>query len=195
MRLLGPANSAMRSKEHQGRTSTSRRKRVNGASIEFHRAPDVTETHKYIPCARLTNPRARFVDAGVVARGKNSSRERRISTLCTKKLPFLSLAIREKSSPPSFPYRREFRRGFLTPGFLRRAEPSLWTPSATVFLQDRLQNQAEQEVHETRWPDVAMTVPGSECHIEQNGSVGDPFRRTDQQHPLARVRPLDRLET
>jgi len=105
----------------------------------------------------------------------------------------------QKEVSPSLPEERgevvlrpsigKFRRGF------SRLDLHAGPSSATMFLQDRLQNQAEQEeVHGTCRPDVALTVSGSECHIEQNGSVGDPFRRTDQQRPLARVRPLDRLE-
>lgn len=39
-----------------------------------------------------------------------------------------------------------------------------------------------------------MTVLGGARHVQQNGSVRDPFRRANQHKPFAGVRPLNRVE-
>lgn len=70
--------------------------------------------------------------------GKYSSKKR-ILILCTEKLAPSSFW---KSRHPSFPRRQKFRRGFFRLDRQRIA-------SATMFLQECLQNQAEQKVRDT----------------------------------------------
>lgn len=65
--------------------------------------------------------------------------------------------------------------------------------SATVLPQNR-QDQAEQKGRDVRRADVAAAISGGARHVEQHGSVGDPFRRAHQQQPLPRVGPLNRFE-
>lgn len=76
----------------------------------------------------------------------------------------------------------------------RRGQFGAAGSSATVLLQHG-QRQANREAGQARRPEVSVTVLRGPCHVQQNGSVRDPFRRADQEQPFASVRPLDRVET